>query len=106
MSLWDETLAKNLVGSILLVGLTHEKGGNCSYEQFFGVVMKCDRERGITLHLKGSREGSTYNLPSDMRPIYPAEPGEYRLRQTEEIVKNPDYIATWLLSATSPSAPQ
>ena len=106
MSLWDETLAKNLVGSILLIGLTHEKGDNYSYEQFFGVVMKCDRERGITLHLTGSREGSTYNLPPDMRPIYPAEPGEYRLQQTAATVKNPDYTATWVLRATSSSAPQ
>ncbi|BCK77597.1 hypothetical protein AA0242T_1080 [Acetobacter aceti NRIC 0242] len=63
MHLWDETLAKNLIGCTLLIGLTREVGDSCSYEQFFGVVTHCDPERGITLRLEGSRKGNTYNLP-------------------------------------------
>lgn len=106
MNHWDEVFAKNLVGTTLLVGLTREHGEDSSDEQFFGVVTKCDPKKGITLRLEGSRGGSFYNLPPDTSSIYPAEPGEYRLHQTEEVVKNPDYISTWTIKEAPSSAPQ
>jgi hypothetical protein len=47
--------------------------------------------------LAGARAGETYGLPPDLRSLKPAPAGEYRLRSTHEIVRDPDYLATWVI---------
>jgi len=37
------------------------------------------------------------SLPPDLRSLKPAPAGEYRLRATGEIVRDPDYLATWVV---------
>jgi hypothetical protein len=41
--------------------------------------------------LEGQQSGEPYTLPPDMRSIFVAEPGEYRLRASGEVVTNPDF---------------
>ena len=94
---WDENLATELIGKLLLVGLTHcnSDGSVERQEQFFGIVQSADVNSGIVLNLKGTRAGCRYNLPPDLRSYFKASPGNYRLRSTKEVVTNPDFTVTF-----------
>jgi hypothetical protein len=88
-----------LVGKSLLVGLTKQdpRGNVLERVQVHGRIASADPQRGLTLALEGARAGDTYALPPDLRSLKPAPPGEYRLRATSEIVRDPDYLATWVI---------
>ena len=92
---WDEARAEKLHGSTVLVGLTFNEPEVPRQEQFYGTVMSTDPEEGITLRLDGSRSGEVYTLPPDPGAFFPAKPGSYRLRETGEVVVDPDYTTTW-----------
>jgi hypothetical protein len=94
---WDEHLASELIGKLVLVGLTqfNSDGSVDRKEQFFGIVQSADKNSGILLNLKGTRAGCRYNLPSDLRSYFKASPGNYRLRSTNEVVTNPDFTVTF-----------
>jgi hypothetical protein len=92
---WDHARAEKLLGSTVLVGLTYEEPAGQRQEQFYGTVMAADPEDGITLRLEGSRSGEFYTLPPALQALFPAKPGEYRLRETGEVVVDPDYTTTW-----------
>ncbi len=55
------------------------------------------RNRGVPLHLRGSREGETFWLPPDLGSLTPTGPGRYRLRATGEVVVDQDCTATWTI---------
>jgi hypothetical protein len=92
---WDEAFAEDLVGAVVLVGLTRRTFFGLKQEQFHGVVLAASASDGITLRLEGKRKGETYQLPPDLRALHPASPGEYRLRSTGEVISNPDYVTSW-----------
>ena len=92
---WDNAFAEKLQGATVLVGITYNEPAGERLEQFFGTVMSADPEDGITLRLDGSRAGDVFTLPPDLRGFFPAPPGSYRLRQTKEVVVDPDYTTTW-----------
>lgn len=92
---WDHALAEKLRGSTILVGLTFNGPDGPQQKQFYGTVMSAEPNDGITLRLEGSRAGEVYTLPPDLRAFFPAQPGEYRLRETGEVVIDPDYTTTW-----------
>ena len=94
---FDQALANDLVGKLVLVGLNHEdrRGEVKGHEQFFGIVSAVDAQRGIDISLQGKRSGERKWLPPDTRAFHPADKGEYWLRSTGEVVSNPDYIAQW-----------
>lgn len=96
---FDPALADELVGKLVLVGLSHEdrRGEVKGHEQFFGTVSAVDPRRGIALSLQGKRTGETKWLPPDTRAFHRADKGQYRLRSTGEVVSNPDYTAQWTL---------
>ena len=98
---WDEVFAAELVGSLVLVGITYEDPAGPRQEQFYGVVEAADPERGITLLLSGSRDGDRYYLPPDLRAFEPAPPGSYRLRSTGEVVLDPDFTSSWTINPPS-----
>jgi len=98
---WDQNIADSLVGALMLVGITYHENGGPRFEQLFGDVVLLDEVEGITLSLRGHRSGELFKLPPDLRNIYPADPGSYRLRQTGEVVDDPDFTATW--EVTPPS---
>jgi len=92
---WDHKKAAELSGSTVLVGLTFNEPTGPRLEQFYGTVMGAHPDKGVSLRLEGSRKGETYTLPPDLRGFFPAKPGSYCLRETGEVVVDPDYTTTW-----------
>ena len=89
-----------LLGRHVLVGLTHESedsGQIVRREQFHGDVEWVDEKKGIGLALRGNRNGEHYVLPPDTRSFRRGPGGEFRLRETGEVVSNPDFLATWIV---------
>lgn len=85
---------KDLIGKILLVGITYEdKDGNIKErKQFWGTVTTADKKK-ILIEQKN---GEIFSLPPDLSAIKPAPEGEYRLHSTGEVVVNPDFLSTWV----------
>jgi hypothetical protein len=94
---WDENFASELIGKLVLVGLTHcnSDGSVDRQEQLFGIVQSAHKSAGVLLNLKGTRAGCRYNLPPDLRSYFKASPGNYRLRSTNEVVTDPDFTVTF-----------
>ncbi len=90
-------MAAELIGKRILVGITDlaPDGAVIGQRQFFGHAIRADRRVGIALRLAGARAGEEMVLPPDTRAFRPAAPGEYHLRQTGEVVEDPDYLTTW-----------
>jgi len=59
---------------------------------FHGRVARASTAEGVILQ---TASGEEIWLPPDFDSYHPADPGEYRLRSTGEVVVNPDYTATW-----------
>jgi hypothetical protein len=98
---WDAAFAEKLKGSTVLVGITYSEPTGERLEQFFGTVMEADPEQGITLRLEGTKAGELYTLPPDLRSFFPAPGGSYRLRETGELVVDPDFTSTWNITPPS-----
>ena len=98
---WDENFAQDLVGCLVLVGITYRfpDGSLSEQRQLFGYVRGADRERGIELRLEGRYAGKTYRLPPDTTALRPAPAGQYRLKSTGDVVNDPDYTCAWTLEA-------
>jgi hypothetical protein len=97
---WNAMRAKALVGKVLIIGLTIvEKDGSERDDQFWGVVETVDKDAGIVVALRGLRAGRQWTLPADFRSLHKAEPGDYTLRATGEVVASPAYFATMKVDA-------
>lgn len=85
-----------ILGKHLLLGLTYVKysGEIIARTQLHGIVEDVSSQ-GITLRMA---DGSTYQMPPDLRGIQEAPPGVYRLRSTGEEVENPDLLASWTIT--------
>ena len=95
---WDERQAASLVGATVLIGITRLRADGSEQEQMFGTIISANARRGFEIAPEGSREGEIYWLPPDHRNFFPAQPGEYRLRSTGEIVTDPTYTSTWTIN--------
>src|SRR4051794_18390118 len=86
--LTDDANAAGLIGKHVIVGLTHfnADGSVRNKVQMHGRITAVDAL--VTMRLHGSDE--EFTLPYDFESFEPAEPGEYRLRSTGEVVVNPD----------------
>ena len=42
-------------------------------------------------------DSEIYWLPPHLEAFQPAEPGEYRLRSTGEVLVDPDFVSTWTI---------
>ena len=95
---FDPEFAADLIGCTLLVGVTYfgADGELVRREQFWGVVESCDPATGIFLKQGG---GDVRWLPPLTVAIEAADPGEYRLKETGEVVVDPDFIATFSVTA-------
>lgn len=91
---WSDDFAEKLLGSVVLVGITRRSVSGDTLEQFYGTVVRAGAE-GIDLTLSGSRSGENFFLPPHPQAFLPAQPGSYRLRDTGEVVENPDFTTTW-----------
>jgi hypothetical protein len=95
---FDATAMNEFVGKYVLIAVTYVDGSGQEEAsvQMHGVVTSVS-EQGITISLKGEREGENWTMPANVNAISPAEPGRYQLPETGEIVENPDFITTWMV---------
>jgi len=100
---FDQQVADGYLGKYILLGVTfldHE-GNETRSQQLHGVVEKATAE-GITVSLRGTHDGESWNMPPDLGAISAAVPGIYTLHATGERIENPDLLATWTIQAPPP----
>jgi hypothetical protein len=90
----DET-NQHLIGKTIIIGITRLDSNDELIEQIqmHGVITSAT-PKGILFRLS---TGEDYKLPPDYASIREAPPGEYRFRQTGEVVVNPNYMTTWTI---------
>jgi len=95
----DAIMFDDLVGKVLLVGIRYftEDDEFISSEQFFGIVTEADEEK---ICIKQDN-GQIRSIPPELRFIQRAEPGEYTLRSTNQVVKDPDFLISWNVTKQS-----
>lgn len=92
----SEITFADLIGKVILIGVTYTDARDnvrCR-KQWWGIVEQASMSEGIRVQLSGSSETSAF--PPDLRAVRRAAPGEYRLKESGEIVTNPDFLATWI----------
>ena len=92
----EDDRIQNLIGKHVLVGITYVGVDQQPIErrQLHGRIVRIDAE-GIVLALPNGEE---YGLPPDLDALRSAEPGEYELSGTGEVVVDPDYTSIWRIS--------
>ena len=60
-------------------------------KQMFGTIEGVD-DQGIVVRLKND---TIFTLPPYPGALQPAEPGEYTIHSTLEIVNDPDFLTVW-----------
>jgi|SRR6185437_2532821 len=91
-----------LLGKHLLIGITFldDRGDVVEQFQTHGPIVLVDDTKGIVIE-KADGSG-TYSIPPDLRNLRPAPLGEYRLRSTGEILRDPDFLSNWTVNKTRP----
>lgn len=84
----------SLIDKILLIGITllDKEGELIDQIQTYGPIIRVDAD-GVVIARNGTR--SEFTIPPDFEHITEAQPGEYSLRSTGEVVIDPDYISSW-----------
>ena len=102
---WDEDLAVELVGSLVVAAITHlgHDGKFVRQEQMFGKVIVAEQQRGVCLQLEGTRTGDFQWLPPATDFFRRASPGVYKLKSTGEEVADPDFLVLYSVKAPPPS---
>jgi len=97
----DTELAASYLGKHLLIGMTYldHDGKFIEQKQFHGQIVRINEHEGIVIQLHNS--DAEFKLPPDINSLKAAPPGEYRLRETGEVVVNPDFLTTWTLTKPS-----
>jgi hypothetical protein len=98
----DESKAKDYVGKTILLGVTyidHDEKAT-GQQQWYGVIKEVSNAKGIVIDLKNDTNYCA--LPPDLSALRPAKLGEYRLRSTGEVIKDPDFLTTWTCKAPDP----
>ena len=93
----DDDRIEQLIGKHVLVGITYVDLDQQPIErrQLHGRIVRIDLDNGIVLALANGEE---YTLPPDLDALRSAEPGEYELSETGEVVVDPDYTSIWRIS--------
>ena len=97
----DQSEADWLLGKIALVGIARLASDGAtikSQRQYHSKIVRADRSAGIVIECEGVWSGKTMTLPPKTNAFHPANSGEYRLRSTGEIIKDPDALATWSIT--------
>jgi hypothetical protein len=97
------TTAEDLLGKKVLVGLTYldASGEVLEQIQYAGVVTAIDSYIEVS-----KNDGGVSRLPPDPTAFFPAEPGEYRLKKSGEIINDPDYLCTYDIASPSDIEPR
>ena len=94
---FDEEFASDMLGKHVLVGITFVDAAERPVEQrhLHGWVVRASRNEGVVLKLEPS--GEELKLPPLTRAFDFADPGEYRLDSTGEVIIDPDYTCAWFI---------
>lgn len=86
---------EELVGKVVLIGITYmdARDNIRDRKQWWGTVEKASAGEGIHVNLRNSTDPCV--LPPDLSAIRHAAPGEYHLKESGEIVTDPDFLTTW-----------
>jgi hypothetical protein len=89
--------ADEILGKTVLVGLTYvtHDGRARDREQLHGIVVSADEERGIEIR---QASGEIFTLPPAFDSFEQADPGEYTLRSTGEVISDPDLLCSWRIA--------
>lgn len=92
---FDEEEAQLIIGKHLLVGVTYRNHLDeiTRIEQFHGKIVRASLEEGIIVRLNESDEERW--VPPDLSRLEKAAPGNYRLKESGEVVTAPDFLSTW-----------
>jgi hypothetical protein len=93
-------LIEELIGKHILIGITRidHLGNEIDQIQCHGYFESIDD----VIHIRLKDTNEDFTLPPDLSVFQKAQPGEYRLRSTGEVVINPDYLCIWSVHAPSP----
>ena len=93
----DDQFAAELLGTDVLVGVTmvDHAGRVKERRQFYGQVVQASAADGVTVV---DTEGGEHWLPFERDAYEPAEPGEYELRSTGQIVVDPTWLTKWIVT--------
>ena len=85
----------DLIGKVILIGVTYvdQEDNLLDRKQWWGIVESASSDMGIRVALKNSPDPCV--LPPDLNAVRRAPPGEYRLKESGEIIKDPDFLTTW-----------
>ena len=85
-------------GTRILVGITSQaQDGTLEYEQFSGTAQIEDQGTYALVRISCS-DGEMRDYPFDARSLQRAPAGDYSLKSTGEVVKNPDFLMTWTVT--------
>lgn len=92
----DDRFAAELLGTHVLAGIANvDRAGNVvARRQFHGRVVRASTSDGVTVV---DAQGREHWLPLDREAYEPAEPGEYELRSTGEVVIDPTWLTRWTI---------
>ena len=92
---------EELIGKYILIGITRldHLGNEIERFQYHGYFESMD----TVVHIRLKDSNKDFTLPPDLASFHKAQPGQYRLRTTGEVVVNPDYLCTWTVQEPSPS---
>ena len=87
---------RQMIGQTILVGLTYVRPDDTIDEQrqFAGIVSAVDAAV-VSVTVEGDSE--PFTLPADPAAFSVAEPGEYTLRSTGQVVSDPGYLVSWTI---------
>jgi hypothetical protein len=85
-----------LIGKVILIGVTYvdKQEQLLARKQWWGIIESASAESGISVDLKNSSDACV--LPPDLDAVRRAKPGEYRLKESGEIIRDPDFLTTWI----------
>ena len=95
---WDQARAHAMIGARVLIGLTRSGPEGDRLEQMVGIVASVDPRHGFEIRLQGTRTGEVYWLPPHLDTFKPAQPGQYHLRSSGEVIVDPDFTTTWTVT--------
>ncbi len=95
---FDEMKAEEMMGKYVLVGVNRLGSDEqvLSTEQIHGKVLRVSMEDGLIIL---QSDGSEIDLPPILSCYQEADEGVYTLKSSNEKITNPDYLATFNVTA-------
>ncbi|MGH8550302.1 MAG: hypothetical protein ACRERU_17220 [Methylococcales bacterium] len=99
-SSFDETMAAELLGKYVIIGLRlmNMRGDLKSQTQVHGTVVGVDARFGFRVLAEGLKKGKEYKLPPDTKAFHRMALGVYHLDETDEEVTNPAFKADFTIA--------